>query len=194
MLETNLKQPGFTYSACGQFTRSKSLCKPEIKYLFTKMNSIRLDTAYGKSEDLVKRTQSNKILRDKESKIANDRKFDGYQRGLASMVYKLFENNQVELVLLMNQSFNWQMNFINQLFKKLKNRKVYSSFRHNIWVVDLAGIQSLSKYNERIKYSLCTIDIFSKYAWVITLKDKRGIRIVNAFQKIILQGKKLNKI
>ena len=55
-------------------------------------------------------------------------------------------------------------------------------------------MQSLSKYNKGIKYLLCAIDIFSKYAWVVPLKDKRGINIVNAFQKIIAEGKKTNKI
>ena len=55
-------------------------------------------------------------------------------------------------------------------------------------------MQSLSKYNKGIKYLLCAIDIFSKYAWVVPLKDKRGISIVNAFQKIISEGRKPNKI
>ena len=55
-------------------------------------------------------------------------------------------------------------------------------------------MQSLSKYNGGIKYLLCAIDIFSKYAWVVPLKDKRGISIVNAFQKIISEGRKPNKI
>ena len=49
------------------------------------------DMAYGKSKDLVKRTQSHKVLRDKALKIASNRKYDGYQRGLASMVYKFFD-------------------------------------------------------------------------------------------------------
>ena len=75
-----------------------------------------------------------------------------------------------------------------------KKRKVYSSFRDNIWGVDLADMQSLSKYNKEIKYLLCAIDLFSKYAWVVPLKDKRGISIVNAFQKIISEGRKPNKI
>ena len=52
----------------------------------------------------------------------------------------------------------------------------------------------MSKYNKKIKYLLCEIDIFSKYAWVIPLKDKREISIVNAFQKIILKGRRPNKI
>ena len=55
-------------------------------------------------------------------------------------------------------------------------------------------MQLLSKYNKRIKYLLCTIDLFSKYAWVVPLKDKRGISIINAFQKIISKGRKPNKI
>ena len=67
-------------------------------------------------------------------------------------------------------------------------------FRDNIWDVDLADIQSLTKYNKRTKYLLCAIDLFSKHAWVVPLKDKRGISIVNAFQKIISKGRKPNKI
>ena len=55
-------------------------------------------------------------------------------------------------------------------------------------------MQSLSKYNKRIKYLLCPIDLFSKYAWVVPLKDKRGVSIVNAFQKIVSKGRKPNKI
>ena len=67
---------------------------------------------------------------------------------------------------------------------------MYSSFKDNIWGVDLADMQSLSKYNKGIKYLLCAIDLFSKYAWVIPLKDKKGTSIVNAFKKIISKGEK----
>ena len=80
------------------------------------------------------------------------------------------------------------------IIKKLKKRKVYSYFRDNIWGVDLANMQSLSRYNEDIKYLLCAIDLFSKHAWVIPLKDKKGTSIVNAFQKKISKGIKPNKI
>ena len=55
-------------------------------------------------------------------------------------------------------------------------------------------MQSLCKYNKGIKYLLCAIDLFSKYAWVFSFKDKRGIIIVNAFQKINSKGRKPNKI
>ena len=63
------------------------------------------------------------------------------------------------------------MNFINQLLKNSKKRKVYSSFKDNIWGVE--SLQSLSKYDKEIKCLLCTLDLFSKYAWVISLKDKK---------------------
>ena len=55
-------------------------------------------------------------------------------------------------------------------------------------------MQSLSKYNKGNKYLLYAIDLFSKYAWVIPIKDKKGTSIVNAFQKIISEGRKPNKI
>ena len=74
------------------------------------------------------------------------------------------------------------------IIRKFKKRKVYSSFRDNIWGVDLADMQSLSKYNKGIKYLLCAIDLFSKYAWVVPIKDKKGVSIVNAFKKIISEG------
>ena len=60
-----------------------------------------------------------------------------------------------------------------------------SSFRDNIWSEDLADMQLLCKFNKRFRFLLCVIDIFSKYAWVIPLKDKNGISIVNAFQKLL---------
>ena len=55
-------------------------------------------------------------------------------------------------------------------------------------------MQSLSKYNKGIKYLLCTIDLFSKYAWVVPIKDKKGTIIVNAFKKLISKERKPNKI
>ena len=66
--------------------------------------------------------------------------------------------------------------------------------RDNIWGVDLADMQSMSEYNKGIKYLLCAIVLFSKYTWVAPLKDKRGISIVNSFQKIVSKGHKPNKI
>ena len=99
------------------------------------------------------------------------------------------------MVLNLCQISRLQMNFINQLLKNLKKIKVYSSFKDNIWVVDLADMQLLSKCNKGIRYLLCVIDLFSKCVWVVPLKDKKGVTIVNAFQKIINDLKrKPNKI
>ena len=67
-----------------------------------------------------------------------------------------------------------------QIIRKFKKWKVYSSFRDNILGVNLADMQSLSKYNKRIKHLLCEIDLFSKYAWLAPLKHKRGTSIVDA--------------
>ena len=73
------------------------------------------------------------------------------------------------------------------VIKKFKKGKLYSQFKDNIWEVYLADMQSLSKKNKGIKYLLCVIDLYSKYAFVIPLKDKKGISILNAFDKIIKQ-------
>ena len=81
------------------------------------------------------------------------------------------------------------------VIKKFNKRKVYSQFKDNIWGVDLADTQSLSKKNKGIKYLLCAIDLFSKFAFVVPLKDKKGTSITNAFKKIIKQfNRKPNKI
>ena len=80
------------------------------------------------------------------------------------------------------------------MIRKSKRRKVYSSFRDNIWGTYLANMQSLSKCYKGIKYLLCAIDFFSKYAWFIPIKDKKGISIVNEFKKIISDGRKPNKL
>ena len=62
---------------------------------------------------------------------------------------------------------------------------MHLSFRDHIWGVDLADMQLLSKFNKGFRFLLCVIDIFSKYTWVVPLKDKKGISIVNAFQEIL---------
>ena len=81
------------------------------------------------------------------------------------------------------------------VIKKFNKRKVYSQFKNNIWGVDLADMQSLSKKNKGIKYLLCAVDLYSKYAFVVPLKNKKGISVTNGFNKIIKQsGRKPNKI
>ena len=64
-----------------------------------------------------------------------------------------------------------------------------------MWGADLADMQLISKFNKELRFSLCVIDIFSNYAWVVLLKDKKHVSIVNAFQKVLHKsGRKPNKI
>ena len=152
--------------------------------------------AYEDFKDLPKRTAADKVLRDKAFKIASDQKYDGYQRGLASMVYKLFDKKSQGKGLANNKE-NVQLatELHKPIVKKFNKRKVCSSFKDNIWSVDLADMQLLSKFNTGFTFLLYVIDIFSKYAWVIPLKDKKGISIVNAFQIILKKSnRKPNKI
>ena len=79
------------------------------------------------------------------------------------------------------------------IIRKFKKGKVYSSFKDNIWGVDLADMHLISKYNKGIRYLLSAIDSFSKYVFVVPLKDKRGSTIVNAFQTILNNSKKKTK-
>ena len=94
--------------------------------------------AYGKYKNLTKRTQSHKVLNDKAFKIASNPKYDGYQRGLASMVYKFLIKNPLKVVVLNLCSIsNFQINFKNQLLENFK--------KDNIWHIDLADMQLISK-------------------------------------------------
>ena len=151
------------------------------------------DMAYGKTKDLINRTQSGKVLRDKAFKIANDPKYYGYQRGLASMVHKFFDKESSGSGIT-KSNYQPADELYEPIIRKFKKRKVYSSFRDNIWGVDLADMQLLSKYNKGTKYLLCAIDLFSKCARIVPIKDKKGISNVNGFQKIISKGIKPNKI
>ena len=208
MPEMHLKQPVFTYSACGSFTKNKERIEKFMQTGNTDfINKNELDKAcfqhdmdYGKSKDLVKRTQSDKVLKDKAFKIVSNPKYEGYQRGLASMVYKFFDKKSKGsgiFVSLANKSAN-EPNYklANELHKpiirKFRKKKFINHLEIIFWGVDLAEMQSVSKYNKGIKYLLCAIDLFSIYVWVIPIKDKKGTSIVNAFKKII--SKKENQI
>ena len=98
--EIHLKQPGFTYRACGLFTKNKERNEKfmetgDTNFIYNnELDKVcfQHDMAYGKTKDLVNRTQSDKVFKDKAFKIASDPKYDGYQRGLVSMIYKIFDN------------------------------------------------------------------------------------------------------
>ena len=143
--------------------------------------------AYGNFKDSKRRAPSDKVLRDKACNIAKNPKYDGYERRLTSMVYKFFDK---EVVLICCESC------INRLIiRNLKKGTVHSRFIYNIQGADLADMQLISKFNKRYRILLCVINIFSKYAWVVTLKDEKDVRIVDAFQKILNDSnRKPNKI
>ena len=99
MRETHLKQPGFTYSACGPFPKNKERIQKFMQrgsknYIYKNdldKACLQHDMAYGKYKNWNKRTESDKVLKDKAFKIVSNTKYDGYQRGLASMIYKFFD-------------------------------------------------------------------------------------------------------
>ena len=209
MPEMDLRQPRFAYSACGSFTRHKERIKE-----FKRTGDTRLvyrneldkacfkhDAAYAKYKDEENRLISDQKLRNSVYDIASNPKYDGYQRGLASMVYKFFYSKVAPLDKKTMSGKGIKNNKIlveelhKPVIKKFNKRKVYSQFRDNIWRVDLADMQSLGEKNKSFKYLLCAIDLFSKYAFVVPLKDKKRISIVNAFNKVIKQSnRKPNKI
>ena len=210
MSEMHLRQPRFVYSACGPFTRHKERIKKfkqtgDTRYIYRNeldKACFQHDSDYADHKDLINRTKSDKVLRDKAYDIASNPEYNGYQKGLASMVYKFFDkkstgNGFKKLKNTAKPSSSILADELHKpIIKKFNKRKVYWQLKDNIWGVDLADMQSLSRKNKKgNKYLLCAIDLFSKYAFVIPLKDKKGVSIVNAFIKIIKQSNiKPNKI
>ena len=163
-----LRQPGFTYSACGPFTKNEEriqrfketgdtcyIYKNELDKAYFQHHM-----AYGDFKDLSKRTFADKVLRDKASKIAIDQKYDGYQffnkksQGSGRpLSYASQVANNKENIQLADELHK-------PIIRKFKKRKVYSSFRDNIWGADLADMQLLSKFNKGFRFLLCRIDIF----------------------------------
>ena len=193
MPEMHLRQPRFVYSACGPFTRHKERIKEfkrtgDTRYIYRNeldKACFQHDSAYADHKDLINRTEADKFLRDKAYDIAINPEYDGYQRGFVSMVYKFFDKKSTGSGIARDSSSILANELHKPLIKRFDKRKVFSQFKDNIWGVDLADMQSLSRKNKGIKYLLCAIDLHSKYAFVIPLKDKKGISIVNAFDKII---------
>ena len=131
MPEMHLRQPGFTYSACGPFTKNKERIEKFMQTSSTDFiykNELdkacfQHDMAYGKSKDLVKRTQSDKVLKDKAFKIASDPKYDGYQRGLASMVYKFFDKTSSGSGITNESNYQLGKELHKPFIKKFKKKK-----------------------------------------------------------------------
>ena len=96
---------------------------------------------------------------------------------------KSVSGSGVNILLEFNEQLDEELH--KPIIRKFKKRKVYSGFKDNIWGADLADMQLISKFNKGFRFLLCVIGIFSKYAWVVPLQDKKGVSIINAFQKIL---------
>ena len=156
------------------------------------------DSGYSKYRDQQNRIKSDIVLKNKPYKpykIAADPKIDGFQRGLAAMVYKFFDDRSKNVLGSRIENKELASELHKPIIKNFKRRKVYSSFRDNIWGVDLADMSLISTFNKGIKYLFCVIDLFSRDGWVIGLKDQKGVSIVNGFKKILyISKRKPNKI
>ena len=130
--------------------------------------------AYGDFKDLNRRTAADRVLRDKAFEIAKDPKYVEYQRGLASRVFKFFDKKTSGggIKNISNKELAEELH--KPIIRKFNKRKVYSPFIDNIWFEDLADMQYISKFDKRFRFLLCVIDIYSKHAWIIPLKDRKN--------------------
>ena len=194
MPEMHLKQPGFTYSACGPFTKHAERIKKfeqtgNTSYIFKNeldKACFKHDSAYADYKDLTNRTRADKVLKDRAFEIAGDARYDGYQRGLASMVYKFFYKKSSGSGAINKSNVKLADELHKPVIRKFTKRKVYSSFKGNIWGVDLADMQLLSRQNKGVKYLLCVIDLFSKYTFIVPLKDKKAASVVKGSKRLLV--------
>ena len=134
MPEMHLRQPQFIYSACGLFTRHKEIIKKykqtgDTRYIYRNdldEACFQHDSAYTGNKDLINRTKAGKVLRDKAYNIASNPEYDGYQRGLASMVYKFFDKKSIGSGIVKNSSLILADELHKPVIKKFNKRKIYS--------------------------------------------------------------------
>ena len=148
MPEMHLRQPQFFYSPCGPLTRHRERIKKfkqtgDTRYIYKNDldKACFQHSAYADNKDLINRTKADKVLKDKAYNIASNREYDGYQRGLASMVYKFFDKKSMESGFVKDSSLMLADEVHKLVIKKFNKRKVYSQFKDNIWGVDLADMQ-----------------------------------------------------
>ena len=152
--------------------------------------------AFGNFKDLTRRTAADKKLRDKAFNITKNPKNNRYQCGLASMVYKFFDKKTSNI----NKGTGINSDVVSEythpldlatrkleeelhkpMIRKFEKQKVHSSFIDNIYGAVLSDMQLLSQFSKGCRFLLCVIDIYSKYKWVLPLKDKKGIKVTMAF-------------
>ena len=156
MPEMCLRQPalldksGFTYSACGPFTKNKERIQKfkqtgDTNYIYKyelDKACFQHDMAYGDFKDLARTTASDKIFRDKSFNIAKNLKYDGYERGLASMVYKFFDKKAEGSGIANNkQNIQPAEELHKPIIKNFKKTTIYCGFKDNNWGADLAHMQ-----------------------------------------------------
>ena len=133
MPETHLRQPGYTYSACGPFTKNKQTIQKfmqlgDTNYLYKNeldKACFEFNMGYGKYKDLQRRTQSGNVLKEIDFEIANNPNYDGYQRRLASMVYKCFDKKSKRLGIksMPNQQLSNELH--KRIIRKFKKESVF---------------------------------------------------------------------
>ena len=120
--------------------------------------------SYEDFEDLRRRMAPGRVLGDKAFNITKNPRYDGYQRGLVSMVYKFFDKKTVggavKSEIMQDKELAEELH--KSIIRKFEKRKVQSSFIDNIWGSDLADMQLLSKFNKVIRFLFCVSDIYSK--------------------------------
>ena len=150
MPEMHLSDPiAGTYGACGPFTKNKQRIQKfletgDLRYIYWNeldKACFQHDMAYGDFKDLKRRTQSDKVLKDKVFAIASNPKYDGYQRGLPLMVYNFIEKKSKGSGNEIKENQQLANELHKPIIRKFKKSKVYSSFKDNIWGVNLADMQ-----------------------------------------------------
>ena len=201
MPEMHLKQPGFTYSACRPFTKNKERIQKfkergGTSYIYKNKADkacFQHDMAYKNFKDLARRTASDKLLLIKHLillKVLNimDIKEDFLlwftnfltKKAVSKASFKNVGSG-VNIPLESNEELAEELQ--KPIIRKFKKRAVYSRSKDNIWGADLADMQLISKFNKGFRFLLCVIDIFSKYSWVVPLKNKKGVTITMRFKK-----------
>ena len=162
MPEMHLKQLGFTYSGCAPLTKNKERIQKfketgDTTYIYKNeldKSCFQHGMAYWDFKDLARRTVSDKVLRDKAFNTAKNPKYDGYQRGLPSMVYKFFDKKtkgcSVNIPLKSNEKLAKELH--KPSVRKFKKRTVYSGFKDNIWGADLADMQLISTFYKGFRF------------------------------------------
>ena len=169
--ELYIRQPEFTYSDFGPFTKHYD----RIQKFRETVNTMHIyqneldkacfahNTAYSYSKGFAKRTISDKILKDRAYEIVINSKDDGYQTGLVNILYNCFDKKTwLGAGASVNEELAQELH--KPVIKNFKRWSVYARFKDNIWTSDLAQMSSSSSKNWGVKYLLCEIDVFTKYA------------------------------